>query len=106
MPTTVATSPTMTTTTAPTTTVGGVTTSTMTDVTCTFSAGNGAGDIRGTLILRQQSAVQLTIFGQLKSATLNEGERGIHVHTYGVLDANCTGAGPHYNPYEKNNIIF
>ena len=57
---------------------------------------NGSGTT-GTLYLYQsKNSDEVTIQGQIYN--LASGEHGVHVHTNGATDNECSDAGGHFNP--------
>lgn len=78
----------------------------MMTATCTIKAMSGIEKISGTVSFSQKASggkttlvVQLTGFPKSNNAT----NHGFHVHESGNLSDSCNGAGPHYNPHDKDH---
>ncbi|CAH1779074.1 unnamed protein product [Owenia fusiformis] len=59
------------------------------------------GELNGTIVFKQLSSGGVTyIRGSIAGFDTADSEllHGVHIHTYGTLNSDCTGGGPHFNP--------
>ena len=62
---------------------------------------SGVWGPRGLIEFKQEGDGPTVITGSLSG--LKPGLHGLHIHATGIVTAECTLAGPHYNPFNKDH---